>query len=52
MLAKDCLSSQSDEDLLAAFLPIVTVHELVAEYGAVPKVLLNAYPDELERMAV
>lgn len=49
-MTKQCLTKASDEDLLAALLPASTVNELVAEYGTVRKVLMNAYPEELERL--
>ena len=43
-----CLSSTSDEDLLAAILPTSIVKELVSEYGSVSRLMMNLYPDELK----
>lgn len=45
-----CSANATDEELLATFLPHSTVKELVAEYGTVRQVLINSYPDELERL--
>lgn len=49
-MMKQCLTNASDEEILAALIPQSTVKELVAEYGTVRKVLMNAYPEELERI--
>lgn len=49
-LSKQCLIKSTDEELLAALLPQSTVKELVAEYGTVRQVLMNSYPEELERL--
>ena len=43
-----CLSNTSDEELLSVILPNTVVKELVAEYGTVPRFLMNLYPDELK----
>ena len=47
---KTCPANATDEELLATFLLHSTVKELVAEYGTVRQVLINSYPDELERL--
>lgn len=49
-LLRPNLSNTTDEELLAALLPQTTVKELVSEYGSVRKILMNSYPDELERL--
>lgn len=49
-LSRPCPTKATDEELLATFLPQSTVKELVAEYGTVRQVLMNSYPDELERL--
>ena len=47
---KTCPANATDEELLTTLLPYSTVKELVAEYGTVRQVLMNSYPDELERL--
>lgn len=50
MLSRPCLTKASDEELLSVLLPRSTVKELVSEYGTVRRVLMNAYPEELEKL--
>lgn len=50
VMAQLSLSSATDQELLSALIPASTVKELEAEYGNIRKVLLNAYPEELERL--
>lgn len=51
MLNRASLSRMPDEELLTAFLPVVLVKELVAEYGTVQKILLSAYPGEFQLLS-